>query len=285
MRRLSQTHKIDVFPENSGVVYQIVVKANKDQFVVSIDSSGESLHKRGYRTQATLAAMVKLSDWKPERRLVDPFCGSGTILIEAAMIARNIAQGLKREFAFQKWAWMDSKKIAEARPSRSSANTLMRQNGASFFGYDIDPNAIKIAQENAARAGFEDLKFECRDFNDLNFAEFENCTFITNPPYGERLEEKPQVQEMYRNFGKKFAQSKNCSLESFPGLFGKKADKNRKLFNGQIRCYLPKTTRSLPFLGFACCLLAHPALRDASWWAVQDSNLWPQQCQCCALTN
>lgn len=250
VRRLSQTHKIDVFPENSGVVYQIVVKANKDQFVVTVDSSGESLHKRGYRTQATLApiketlaaAMVKLSDSKPERKLVDPFCGSGTILIEAAMIARNMAPGLKREFAFQKWPWMDQKKIAEAyTEARKAAKPEQK---LEIFGYDIDPAAVEIAQENAARAGFEDIKFECRDFNDLDFGTFENCTFIANPPYGERLEEKAQVQEMYRKFGKKFVQSKNCSLflitsnESFPGLFGKKADKNRKLFNGQIRCYL-----------------------------------------------
>ena len=250
VKRLQQKHATEMLPENSGVMYQIVVKSNKDQFVICIDSSGESLHKRGYRTKAYLApiketlaaAMVKLSDRTSQRKLIDPFCGSGTIAIEAAMIAQHIAPGLRREFAFQKWTWIDQEKLVEAYTEARKAALPPQE--LSIFGYDIDPAAIKIAQENAERAGFENIHFKCADFNDLDFGEFENSTFICNPPYGERLEEQASIQEMYRKFGKKFARTKNCSLflitsvENFPQLFGRQANKNRKLFNGQIRCYL-----------------------------------------------
>lgn len=250
VKRLQAKNRTEILPENSGAVFQIILKTNKDHFVVSIDTSGESLHKRGYRTQANLApiketlaaAMVKLSDFSPERTLVDPFCGSGTIAIEAALIARNMAPGLKREFAFQKWKWIDSKKIAEAYDeARKAAKPAQKLN---IYCFDIDPEVLKIAEVNAKNAGLTDIHFKRADFKDLDFVKFENCTFVTNPPYGERMEERPAVQEMYRAFGKSFVQAKNCSLffitshENFPQLFGKKADRNRKLFNGKIRCYL-----------------------------------------------
>jgi putative N6-adenine-specific DNA methylase len=250
VKRLMQKHSTEILPENSGAIYQIIVKANKSQFVVGIDSSGDSLHKRGYRTKANLApiketlaaALVKLSDWTPERTLVDPFCGSGTILIEAALMAANKAPGLTRPFAFHQWKWIDRKNIADAYLEANQAVKLKQE--LKIFGFDIDPSAIKNAQENAAHAGFKNLEFECADFNNLDFGKFENCTFIANPPYGERLEDKARVEEMYREFGKKFRNNKNCSLflitsnENFPKLFGRPADKNRKLFNGKIRCYL-----------------------------------------------
>ncbi|MFA5829636.1 MAG: class I SAM-dependent RNA methyltransferase [Candidatus Gracilibacteria bacterium] len=281
VKRLQQKYNLEILPENSGAVYQIMVKANKDQFTISIDSSGESLHKRGYRLKANLApiketlaaAMVKLSDWLPaglpngipERSFVDPFCGSGTIAIEAALMASDIAPGLKREFAFQNWPWIDPKKIKEAydeaneaaagsekqtpETNADQADTAKIQDAKSskkipIYCFDIDAQALEIAQENAKRAGFTSINFKRADFNDLDFSKFENCTFVTNPPYGDRLEEQAHVIEMYRQFGKKFAQTKNCSLfiitsnENFPLLFGRPADKNRKLFNGNIKCYL-----------------------------------------------
>jgi putative N6-adenine-specific DNA methylase len=250
VKRLEKKYKIEILPENSNATYQIIVKANKDQFLISIDSSGESLHKRGYRTKANIApiketlaaAMVKLSDWTVSKTLIDPFCGSGTIAIEATLIAHNIAPGLKREFAFQKWQWIDQTKIKEAYlEARKLAKPLQK---LPIYCFDIDPLSLKIAEENAKRAGFEKMHFKRSDFHDLDFSKFQNCTFITNPPYGERLEEKTEVEEMYYNFGKKFQETKNSSLflitsnENFPRLFGKPADKNRKLFNGNIRCYL-----------------------------------------------
>lgn len=249
VKRLQEKHKVEILPEDSGAVFQIVVKVSKNQFLICMDSSGASLHRRGYRLQANAAplretlaaAMVELSDWKSTRTLVDTFCGSGTIVIEAALIAQNIAPGLKREFAFQKWPWIDQKKIAEAYAEvRKSA---LPPKKLPIFCFDIDPSALVMAKENAFRAGIEEINFKRSDFNNLDFSRFENCTFIINPPYGERLEEKTHVYEMYRQFGECFAKTKNCSLfvltsnENFPRLFGRPADKNRKLFNGPIRCY------------------------------------------------
>lgn len=250
VKKLQQKNKIALFPENSGATYQIFVKSNKDQFIVSIDSSGDSLHKRGYRTLTTLApmketlaaALVKLSDWTPERTLVDPFCGSGTIAIEAALIGANVAPGLKRTFAFQKWPWMDQKKVADAYAEATDAAKPLEK--IPMYCFDRDPSALTIAQENAKNAGVATINFKRSDFKDLDFSKFENCTFITNPPYGERLEKKTSVEELYRSFGQKFSHSKNCSLflitstAVFPHLFGRPENKNRKLFNGAIRCYL-----------------------------------------------
>ena len=250
VKRLQQGHKTETLAENSGIIYQIFIKANKDQFVISINTSGDSLHKRGYRIMANLApmketlaaAIIKLSDWTPARPLVDTFCGSGTIAIEATMIANNIAPGLRRRFAFQKWPWMDQKLIVKA--FEEARNAIKPVEKLPIYCFDIDPATLAIAEENARRAGFDKLNFKRADFNDLDFRKFENCTFIVNPPYGERLEEKADVAKMYRDFGNKFKETRHCSLflitsdENFPALFGRPADKNRKLFNGNLRCYL-----------------------------------------------
>jgi len=250
VKRLQQKHNSEILSENSGIIYQIFVKANKDQFVISINTSGDSLHKRGYRIVANLApmketlaaAIIKLSDWTPERPLVDTFCGSGTIAIEASLIANNIAPGLRRRFAFQKWPWMDQQQIVTA--FEEARNAIKPVEKLPIYCFDIDPVTLDIAQENAHRAGFDKINFKRADFNNLDFGKFKDCTFIVNPPYGERLEEKADVAKMYRDFGKKFSESKNCSLflitsnENFPALFGRPADKNRKLFNGNLRCYL-----------------------------------------------
>lgn len=269
VKRLQLKHGVEQLPENSGAVFQVMVKANKNRFVVGLNTSGESLHKRGYRIETVLApiketlaaALVKLSDWTLQRSLVDLFCGSGTIGIEAALIASNIAPGIKRGFAFEKWPWIDPKNMQavrleaqkmmkhfEAGVLESGAEVLVAPQRLPIYGFDIDAEALKIAEENTIRAGIGRINFKRADFMDLDFSKFENCTFICNPPYGERLEDAARVKEMYRKLGQKFAQTKNCSLylitsdETFPALFAEGAkrqpDKNRKLFNGNIRCYL-----------------------------------------------
>lgn len=252
VKRLQEKHHSEILSENSGIEYQIIVKSNKDQFTIAIDSSGDSLHKRGYRSktkeapmkETLAAALIKLSDWTatPDRTLIDPFCGSGTIGIEAALIAHNMAPGARRTFAFQKWSWMNQEQIKKAyAEAREAYKSDVKP---QIYNFDIDPTALEIAQKNANNAGFKNLNFKHADFNDLDFTKFENATFICNPPYGERLEDIATVEKMYRDLGKKFAQTKNCSLflitahEKFPHFFGRPADKNRKLFNGGIKCYL-----------------------------------------------
>jgi putative N6-adenine-specific DNA methylase len=267
VKRLQAKHGTENLPENSKTLYQIVVKANKDQFVVSIDSSGESLHRRGYRTQAGLApiketlaaAMIKLSDWPASlenrkttpknssaRTLVDPFCGSGTFAIEAALLAQNIAPGSRRQFAFHNWPWIEPAKLEEA--YLEARNSAHEPEKLPIYSFDIDPENLQIAKANAERAGLENLNFKRSAFQDLDFSRFENCTFIANPPYGERLEETDDVHRLYWEFGLQFSKTKNCSLylitsdEAFPQIFaeatGLQPDKNRKLFNGNLRCYL-----------------------------------------------
>lgn len=250
VKRLQLKHGTELLPENSGVQYQIMVKSNKDQFIVTIDSSGDSLHKRGYRMKASdapmketlAAAIIMLSGWTPDRTLVDPFCGSGTICIEAALMAHNIAPGLKRVFAFQKWLWISQDAIQKAYAEAREAY----KPDAKFhiYGFDIDAEALTMAGKNAGNAGFNNLNFKRSDFVDLDWSKFENCTFITNPPYGERLEDIATVEKMYRDLGKKFKETVSCSMflitahEKFQHFFGRPADKNRKLFNGGIKCYL-----------------------------------------------
>ncbi len=180
--------------------------------------------------------------WTPDRTLIDLFCGSGTIAIEAALIAQNMAPGLKRSFAFQKWSWIEPDKIKEA---YAEARLLTKiETRFKSYSFDIDPGVLVVAEDNARHAGFQNMNFKRADFNDLDFSQFENCTFIANPPYGERLEDQTRAEEMYRKLGEKLRQTKNCSFflitsnENFPQLFGRPADKNRKLFNGGIRCYL-----------------------------------------------
>ena len=248
VKRLQEKHQTESLPENSKSTYQIVARCNKNKFLLSIDTSGESLHKRGYRKEEgeapikeTLAAgMIKLSDWNKEKILIDPFCGSGTILTEAALMTKNKLHTQDRKFAFESWQWME-KFIKEY---ENTAHEGKKQS-PKIFGFDIDKKAIETALKNAKSAGVEDLiVFKNQDFNNANFQNFENTTFITNPPYGERMEEKETVSKIYKDFGEKFKQTKNCSLflitsrEDFPTLFGRKETKNRKLFNGNIKCYL-----------------------------------------------
>ena len=249
VKRLQVVYNIDQLPEDSPSRYHIHVHFNKDHCVISIDTSGDSLHKRGYRSRANLApikeslaaALVILSGWKGETPLVDPFCGSGTILIEGAMIAQNMAPGLKRPFAWQTWPWITTELVQKA---FEEARGAVVKKPLTLIGYDIDSEVIAISKHNAKLAGVDGIKFLCTDFQDVDFTEHQNTTFITNPPYGERLEEIEHVKRLYVELGKKFNAAIHSSLflitpvEDFPMLIKRKETKNRKLYNGKIKCYL-----------------------------------------------
>ena len=238
------------FPED-GASYPIRVFIKKDEVTVAIDTSGESLHKRGYR-QATVkapiaenlaAGLIMLSPWKPGRTLVDPFCGSGTFLIEAAMMSANIAPGLDRHFTAETWAdLIDPSLWKEIRQEARSAIDLDVK--TDLQGYDIDEDAISAARENARRAGVEDLiHFQVRPVSALSHPK-KYGFIITNPPYGERLkDEDGSIAALYRTLGQRFAALDDWSLyviTSFPDAekcIGRKADRNRKIYNGMMKTY------------------------------------------------
>lgn len=243
-----QTERTDNPLPETGPTYSILTRFHKDICTLGLDTTGDSLHKRGYRTESTMApiketlaaALVLLSDWKPEEILVDPFCGSGTIVIEAAMIAQNIAPGLNRGFAFQKWADFDPKILPKL---IKEAAEKITDTPLKIYGYDIDREAVKIAKFNAGRANVK-IEFEQADVHELDFEKMEGVTIITNPPYGERISEVDEVEKLYADLGQLFAKTKNSSLflitshPDFQKIFGRFAFKNRKLFNGKIKCYL-----------------------------------------------
>ena len=244
---MSNSYGISQF-EESGPLYKIEVSILKDVVTLTIDTSGPGLHKRGYREEAgaaplkeTLAAaMVLISRWKEEFILVDPFCGSGTILIEAAMIMQNIAPGMCRSFTCETWPTMDSDVFEQV---REGAERAIKNKDIKLIGYDIDGRILKVARSNAEKAGVSKyIEFQRRDFKD--FSNSNKYGFIiSNPPYGERLGEKKEVEQLYKIFGsfkkKFFNWDYNIlkSYEGFEGPFGKKSSKNRKLYNGKIKCY------------------------------------------------
>lgn len=244
---LKEKYHIERFPEE-GPVYQIQFLIMKDKVSVMLDTSGVGLHKRGYRKNATeapiketlAAVMAKLSRVRSDGTLIDPFCGSGTIVIEAALLAMHIAPGIHRHFAAEKWRAV-SGSIWEA--ERRAARALERRGeGFHAFGYDIDPEAVRLTLENAKKAGVQDfVNAAVRDIRDFdNSGEF-GCV-ICNPPYGERLLDTRAAQELYKTMGRVFTPKRGwsysmiCPDEQFEGFFGKKADKRRKLYNGMIKC-------------------------------------------------
>lgn len=250
VERMKASYGISWFPE-SGASYPLRVFLNKDQVTIGLDTSGESLHKRGYRilsskapiTETLAAAMILLTPWKGDRILVDPFCGSGTIPIEAALIAAGIAPGMNRTFTAQSWTnlirpqlWEDC--FEEAREMVDlSVETHIQ-------GYDIDGEIIKAARDNARRAGVDHLiHFQQRAVRDLNHPKKYGFV-ITNPPYGERLEEKSALPELYREIGQAFGRMDSwseyliSSYEDTERYIGKKADKKRKIYNGMLRTTL-----------------------------------------------
>lgn len=222
----------------------------KDEVTVGLDTTGESLHKRGYRKWTTrapiaenlAASLIMLTPWHKDRILVDPFCGSGTFPIEAALMAANIAPGMYRSFTAQKWehivgkrSWQDT--IEEARENMDlSVETDIQ-------GYDIDPEAVKLARENAKLAGVEDLiHFQARPVQQLSHPK-KYGFIITNPPYGERLEEKEDLPALYSAVGERFSQLDAWSMylitayENAETYIGRKATKNRKIYNGMMKTY------------------------------------------------
>ena len=249
VKRLSDHYHIDWFSEE-GASYPVRVFLKKDIVTVGIDTSGISLHKRGYRevsgkapiTETLACALIMLTPWNRERILVDPFCGSGTFPIEAAMMAAGIAPGMNRTFTAESWANLIPRKLWY--DTVNEANDLICDNvETDIQGYDIDSSVIKIARRNAREAGVEHLiHFQERDVRALSHPKKYGFV-ITNPPYGERLEDKKNLPELYQAFGESFRKLDSwsaymiTSYEDADRYFGRKADKNRKIYNGMLKTY------------------------------------------------
>lgn len=244
---MKNTYNIDWFSEE-GPEYKIEVALLKDIVTLTIDTTGSGLHKRGYRENAgeaplkeTLAAaLVLLSKWDNTKLLADPLCGSGTIAIEAALIGKNIAPGLNRSFVSESWPSMD-KEIWE--DIREDAKRRINKDEFRILASDINGRLLQTARENAKKAGVEQyIAFQKLDVR--QFSSKKKCGFIiTNPPYGERIGELEEVEALYRFLGELYKSLNDWSFyiltshKDFQKLFGKKADKNRKLYNGRIQCY------------------------------------------------
>ena len=246
-RRLGTAYGLETLPE-SGSRYQIQFAIVKDIATLYLDTSGEGLYKRGYRAQnmgaplreTLAAALVTLSRYRGKDPFCDPFCGSGTIPIEAALIAKNRAPGLDRSFAAQKWRNMDSRLWLDA---AGEAMDKEFHGTYDIWGGDIDPAAVELARHNAELAGVEDcIRFEVADAGKFH-RESEYGQLVTNPPYGERLLEKQEAEELYRVFGQaarrlppKWRVLVLSSHTEFERSFGRPADKKRKLYNGMLKC-------------------------------------------------
>lgn len=249
VERLKNIYNVEHFKED-GNEYPIRIFIYKDEVVVSLDTTGDSLHKRGYRTEAgkapiseTLAAaLIKLTPWHKDRILVDPMCGSGTFVIEAAMMAANIAPGLKRHFISEKWENLIKKSIWKDIRDEAGENINIDIE-TDIQGYDIDSFVIRVARENAKRAGVDNLiHFQKRDVKDLHHPK-KYGFIITNPPYGERLEEKEDLPILYKTLGESYKNLDSWSMyiitsyEEAEKYIGIKATKNRKIYNGMIKTY------------------------------------------------
>lgn len=246
-RRMGAAYGCETLPE-TGSRYQIQFAIIKDQAAVYLDTSGEGLYKRGYRAQnmgaplkeTMAAALVTLSRFRGKDPFCDPFCGSGTIAIEAALIAKNRAPGLDRSFAAQKWKNMDARFWLQA---ADEAMDREFHGNYDIWGGDIDPAAVELARHNAALAGVDDcVRFEVADAAKFH-RDSDYGQLVTNPPYGERLMEKQEAEELYRQFGKAMARMPAgwrilvlSSHTEFERTFGRQADKKRKLYNGMLKC-------------------------------------------------
>ena len=249
VERLSKIYGITQFPED-GDNYPIRVFIKNDIVSVGLDTSGDSLHKRGYRlltSKAPLAenlaaALIMLTPWRKERILVDPFCGSGTFPIEAALMAANIAPGVNRSFTAMSWEHIIPAK--DWRDAREEARSMENRDiDCDIQGYDIDGAIVKAARENAARAGVDKLiHFQQRSVEQLSHPKPYGF-IITNPPYGERLEEKAALPALYNTIGERYRALKDWSMflitsyEDAEKDIGRKADKNRKIYNGMLKTY------------------------------------------------
>ncbi|TGY00893.1 class I SAM-dependent RNA methyltransferase [Hominisplanchenecus murintestinalis] len=249
VERLKRVYGVSWF-EESGESYPVRVTFMKDQAVIGIDTTGVSLHKRGYRqmtakapiTETLAAALIMLTPWNKNRIFVDPFCGSGTFPIEAAMMAAGIAPGMNREFLADKWDGLVPKKFWYH--ALDEANERMdTQIEVDIQGYDIDGEVVKAARANAKMAGVDHLiHFQQRPVNMLNHPKKYGFV-VTNPPYGERIEEKAKLPGLYREIGEAFQRLDSwseyviTSYEEAEKYIGRKADKNRKIYNGMIKTY------------------------------------------------
>lgn len=249
VERLKSKYNISWFDE-TGPIHQIQFSIMKDKVSLLLDTSGAGLHKRGYRTQAngaplkeTLAAtLVNLARVRHYHTLYDPMCGSGTILIEGAMLTHNIAPGVNRHFSAERWDVIPSNVWEQER--ERAKDLVIRDSQFIAYGSDIDEESLRIAKENAIRAGVADkIQFEKCDVRDFKM-KTEKGTLICNPPYGERLLDIQQAAELYKVMGRQFTPAKGRSYyiispsEEFETEFGRKADKRRKLYNGMIKCQL-----------------------------------------------
>ena len=249
VERMKQKYHKEWFKED-GASYPVRIFLLKDEVTVALDTSGDSLHKRGYRTMTskaplteTLAAsLIMLTPWRKDRILVDPFCGSGTFPIEAAMIAANIAPGMNRDFTAEEWTNMIDRKLWYecVKEAEDMIDTTVK---VDIQGYDIDGDVIKAARENAKRAGVEHMiHFQQRAVADLSHPK-KYGFIITNPPYGERLEDKADLPALYTQIGQAYQRLDSWSMFLITSYtdtekyIGRKADKNRKIYNGMLKTY------------------------------------------------
>jgi len=249
VERMKQKYHKEWFKED-GAAYPVRIFLLKDEVTVALDTSGDSLHKRGYRTMTskaplteTLAAsLILLTPWRKDRILVDPFCGSGTFPIEAAMIAANVAPGMNRDFTAEEWTNLIDRKLWYecVKEAEDMIDTTVK---VDIQGYDIDGDVIKAARENAKRAGVEHMiHFQQRAVADLSHPK-KYGFIITNPPYGERLEDKADLPELYTQIGQAYQRLDSWSMFLITSYtdtekyIGRKADKNRKIYNGMLKTY------------------------------------------------
>lgn len=249
VERMKQKYHKEWFKED-GAAYPVRIFLLKDEVTVALDTSGDSLHKRGYRTMTskaplteTLAAsLIMLTPWRKDRILVDPFCGSGTFPIEAAMIAATVAPGMNRDFTAEEWTNLIDRKLWYecVKEAEDMIDTTVK---VDIQGYDIDGDVIKAARENAKRAGVEHMiHFQQRAVADLSHPK-KYGFIITNPPYGERLEDKADLPELYTQIGQAYQRLDSWSMFLITSYtdtekyIGRKADKNRKIYNGMLKTY------------------------------------------------
>ncbi len=250
VERLKEFYGIEVF-EETGAEYTVKATLLKDRVTLTVDTSGVGLHKRGYRVcdvaapikETLAAAMIQLSFWRKDRILLDPCTGSGTIPIEAAMIARNIAPGLNRSFACQEWEFIDEKLWKEEK--KAAFESIDYDSELKIYGFDINRKAVDAAKENAEEAGVDDcIIFKKADASKLRPIG-ENGIIVTNPPYGERIGEEEEIRQIYDGFNRFFNENPDWSLfmittdkEAEEKVMGREANRRRKLYNGRLEtCY------------------------------------------------
>lgn len=255
VERLKEKHNIEWFPED-GEEYPIRVNILKDEVTIGLDTTGDSLHKRGYRpiagkapiSECLASAIIMLTPYKAGRLFLDPFCGSGTFPIEAAMLAANVAPGMNRKFTAQSWTNIIPKKewqgVIEEAKDLVDVSLLKSKDEPLICGCDIDAQMIKTAKDNAKRAGVEKMiRWEISDVCNMS-SDGKYGFIVTNPPYGERLEEKSALPDLYSSFGRQFEKMDTwsayiiTSYEDTQKYFGRKSDKNRKIYNGMLKTYL-----------------------------------------------